>query len=223
MDLDRGALAKLDRRILSGLDHDEQSQMVRVPVSEAVWSTWRHYCKAVGVAMGRGVAGLIANELGAVEGSTSGGGAAFIGGLQRRLVARAEELDVRERRLDDRERSLRASAAGSGHSIRVVSPREGRPKRAVPVRFGLQVQTMPRHLTRMPSHAYAPRMVAEPRSFRVDYRCVRDWPDMGGSRLENPCSGFGSYPSMSDGGCHVRTENPSAGSSANDGCAPPVN
>jgi hypothetical protein len=109
MELDRGTLAKIDRRILSGLDHNEHSQMVRVPASEAVWSTWRRYCKAVGVAMGRGVAGLIANELGAVEGSTSGGGAAFIGGLQRRLVARAEELDVRERRLDERERSLRAS------------------------------------------------------------------------------------------------------------------
>ena len=44
MDLDRAALAKIDRRILSGLDHDEHSQMVRVPVSEAVWSTWRWGC-----------------------------------------------------------------------------------------------------------------------------------------------------------------------------------
>jgi hypothetical protein len=109
MELERGALARIDRGILSGLDHSEHSQMVRVPVSEVVWSTWRRYCKALGVAMGRGVAGLIANELGTVEGSTTGGGAAFIEGLQRRLVARAENLDVRERRLDDRERSLRAS------------------------------------------------------------------------------------------------------------------
>jgi hypothetical protein len=109
MELDRGTLAKIDRRILSGLDHNEHSQMVRVPVSEVMWSTWRRYCKALGVAMGRGVAGLIANELGTVDGSTTGGGAAFIEGLQRRLVARAENLDVRERRLDDRERSLRAS------------------------------------------------------------------------------------------------------------------
>jgi hypothetical protein len=109
MELDRGTLAKIDRRILSGLDHNEHSQMVRVPVSEVVWSMWRRYCKALGVAMGRGVAGLIANELGTVDGSTTGGGAAFIEGLQRRLVARAENLDVRERCLDDRERSLRAS------------------------------------------------------------------------------------------------------------------
>jgi hypothetical protein len=109
MELDRGALARIDRRILSGLDHNEHSQMVRVPVSEAVWSMWRRYCKALGVAMGRGVAGLIADELGIVEGSTKVGGAAFAGELQRQLVARAENLDVRERRLDERERSLRAS------------------------------------------------------------------------------------------------------------------
>jgi hypothetical protein len=109
MDVDRGALAKIDRRILSGLDHNERSQMVRVPVSEAVWSMWRRYCKAKGVAMGRGVAGLIAHELGTVEGSTTGGGAVFAGELQRRLVARAEDLDVRERRLDEREASVRAS------------------------------------------------------------------------------------------------------------------
>jgi hypothetical protein len=109
MDLDRGALARIDRWILSGLDHNEHSQMVRVPVSEVMWSMWRRYCTAQGVAMGRGVAGLIAHELGIVEGTTTGGGAAFAGDLQRRLVARAEDLDVRERRLDERERSLRAS------------------------------------------------------------------------------------------------------------------
>ena len=109
MELDRRALAKIDRRILSGLDHNEHSQMVRVPVSEAVWSMWRRYCKALGVAMGRGVAGLIVHELGTVEGSITGGGVVFAGDLQRRLVARSEDLDVRERRLDERERSLRAS------------------------------------------------------------------------------------------------------------------
>ena len=110
MDLDRGALARIDRGIFSGLDHNEHSQMVRVPVSEAMWSMWRRCCKALGVAMGRGVARLIVHELGTVGGSTGGGaGFTFVGELQRRLVARAEELDVRERRLDERERSLRAS------------------------------------------------------------------------------------------------------------------
>ena len=105
----RGTLAKIDRRILSRFGHDERYRIVRVPVSEAMWSTWRRYCKALGVAMGRGVAGLIVHELGIVAGSTTGGGAAFAGGLQRQLVTRAEDLDVRERRLDERERSLRES------------------------------------------------------------------------------------------------------------------
>ncbi len=31
MDLDRGALANLDRRLLAGLERDERFQMVRVP------------------------------------------------------------------------------------------------------------------------------------------------------------------------------------------------
>ena len=65
MELNR-ALAGIDRRILAGLDHNEQSQMVRMPVSEVVWSTWRRHCTALGVAMGRGVAHLIAHELGIV-------------------------------------------------------------------------------------------------------------------------------------------------------------
>ena len=38
-DLGRGVLAKIDRKVLSGLGHDENYRMVRVPVSEALWST----------------------------------------------------------------------------------------------------------------------------------------------------------------------------------------
>ena len=56
-DLDRGALAKIDRKVLSGLGHEEVYQMVRVPVSEALWSTWHRYCEALGVSMGRAVSG----------------------------------------------------------------------------------------------------------------------------------------------------------------------
>lgn len=52
MDVDLGALAKIDRKMLSGLDHEESWQMVRVPVSDAMWSTWRRYCGALGVSMG---------------------------------------------------------------------------------------------------------------------------------------------------------------------------
>ena len=69
-DLDRGALAKIDRRVLSGLGHEEVYQMVRVPVSAALWSTWRRYCEALGVSMGRAVSELIAHELRTVVGVT---------------------------------------------------------------------------------------------------------------------------------------------------------
>lgn len=40
----------------------------QVPVSDAVWSTWRRYCEAVGLSMGEGVARLIAHELEIVVG-----------------------------------------------------------------------------------------------------------------------------------------------------------
>jgi hypothetical protein len=51
MDIDRGALANLDRRLLAGLDRDERFQMVRVPVSPAKWSTWKRYCDSAGISM----------------------------------------------------------------------------------------------------------------------------------------------------------------------------
>ena len=35
MALDRGALAKIDRRVLAELDHDDGVQLVKVPLSEA--------------------------------------------------------------------------------------------------------------------------------------------------------------------------------------------
>jgi hypothetical protein len=109
MDLDRGTLARIDRRMLSGLGHDESWQMLRVPVSEAMWSTWRRYCAALGISMGRAVAGLIAHELGTFAAGDVGSGVGLGLDLPEQLAAKAEALDVRERRLDDRERSLKAS------------------------------------------------------------------------------------------------------------------
>ncbi|MCP4306987.1 MAG: hypothetical protein GY788_19360 [bacterium] len=66
MDLDRGALTNLDRRLLAKLGRDEQFQMVRLPVSSAKWSTWKRYCGTVGISMGRAVAALINRELASV-------------------------------------------------------------------------------------------------------------------------------------------------------------
>ncbi|MFQ5968070.1 MAG: SEC-C metal-binding domain-containing protein, partial [Acidimicrobiia bacterium] len=104
--MDRGALARIDRRILSELGRDESYRMVRVPSSEALWSTWRRYCGVLGMSMGRAIAGLIVHELGTASGPGTDSGPLFASELQRQMLARAEDLDARERRLDERERAL---------------------------------------------------------------------------------------------------------------------
>ena len=63
MDLDRGVLARIDRKLLAGLDQDETYRMVRVPVMASKWSTWKRYCESAGVSMGRAIATLIDREL----------------------------------------------------------------------------------------------------------------------------------------------------------------
>ena len=54
MALDRGRLANIDRRLFSELSHDAGTQTVKVPVSDAAWSTWRRYCDVLGLTMGEG-------------------------------------------------------------------------------------------------------------------------------------------------------------------------
>ena len=107
MDLDRGVLARIDRRVLSGLDRDERYRMVRVPTDGAVWSAWKRYCDATGVSMGRAIAGLVEHELGTVIGQDEG--SVFGAEVERRLAERVEVLDARERSLTEREQALRAS------------------------------------------------------------------------------------------------------------------
>ena len=63
MDLDRGTLARVDRKLLAGLGQDTTFQMVRVPVTAARWSTWKRYCESAGVSMGRAIVTLIDREL----------------------------------------------------------------------------------------------------------------------------------------------------------------
>jgi hypothetical protein len=109
MALDRGSLAKIDRKVFAELGHTVATQTVRVPLSDAMWSTWRRYCQAIGVTMGEGIAGLVDYELGALVSEDEPQGAVFAPELERRLVARSEALDTLERRLDEREHSLRAS------------------------------------------------------------------------------------------------------------------
>lgn len=114
MALDRGTLAKIDRRVFSELDHAGGVQVVKVPVSDAVWSTWRRYCEAMGLSMGEGVAGLISHELQTVVGTRGDSGALFVEDFERkakdrtsRLDARAQELDTRTEQLKRREEQLR--------------------------------------------------------------------------------------------------------------------
>lgn len=109
MALDRGILAKIDRRVFAEFGHTDVTQTVKVPLSDAVWSVWRRYCEAVGLTMGEGVAGLIAHELGTLVSEDENHGAVYAPELERQLGARSEALDIREHRLNEKERSLRAS------------------------------------------------------------------------------------------------------------------
>lgn len=109
MALDRGSLAKIDRRVFAELGHTVATQTVKVPLSDAMWSTWRRYCQAIGLTMGEGIAGLISYELGTLVSEDEPPGVVFAPELRRRLVARSAALEIREHRLDEREQSLNAS------------------------------------------------------------------------------------------------------------------
>jgi hypothetical protein len=66
MPLDRGTLTRIDHRAFVELDHSDGVQVVKVPVSDALWSTWRRYCDVLGITMGQAVADLIGHELATV-------------------------------------------------------------------------------------------------------------------------------------------------------------
>ena len=101
MELERGRLARIDRRLLAELSRDERFQMVRVPVTPARWSTWKRNCNAAGISMGRAIVALIDRELASVFGDS--------GGEALELAHRAEEeLARREAEVAARERDLKA-------------------------------------------------------------------------------------------------------------------
>jgi hypothetical protein len=107
MALERGTLTRIDRRVFAELAHTGGIQAVKVPVSDAVWSTWTRYCEAIGISMGEGVAGLIAHELETVVGDAGDAGGVFADRVARRAEERASRLDARERELDARAERLR--------------------------------------------------------------------------------------------------------------------
>jgi len=133
MALDRGKLTRIDRRVFAELAHTGGSQAVKVPVSDAVWSTWRRYCEAVGLSMGEGVAGLIAHELEIVVSDGGDAGDVFADQVARQAEERASRLDARERELDTRAERLRDKGAhliAWEHRIR-TQRMSGAPVRAV--------------------------------------------------------------------------------------------
>ena len=130
MGLDRGTLAKIDRRVFAELSHVHGIQVVKVPVSDAVWSTWRRYCGAMGLSMGDGVAGLMLHELRTVVGVDGTNAGVFADRIteqeeeraaqrdsrQDQLAAQAEALRKKEEHLRAWERRLRTPRVANGRT-----------------------------------------------------------------------------------------------------------
>ena len=135
MSLNRRILAGVDARLGSELAHDEDPRQVKVPVSDAVWSTWRRYCDAVGVPMGRGLAILMHQELASVVDEDLEGLADRLADRESAIVARESELTeaqesvrVREVEVGIRERRLAEHQAKTPHTPleEWVPPKRGR-------------------------------------------------------------------------------------------------
>ena len=107
MALDRGMLAKIDRRVFAELDHGHGVQAVKVPVSDAVWSTWRRYCEAMGLSMGEGVAWIILDELRTLVDVDNLNAAVFAEQITQQTDERAAQLDARQDQLASQAEALR--------------------------------------------------------------------------------------------------------------------
>jgi len=116
MDLDRGTLAKIDRKLLAGLGQDEAFQMVRVPVTAAKWLTWKRYCDAAGVSMGRAIMALIERELVGVFGESARDEMpVFAGRAEEQLAAQEAQVAARVREVKAAEKRL----GGWGERLRL--------------------------------------------------------------------------------------------------------
>lgn len=109
MDLDRGVLARVDRKLLADLGQDETYRMVRVPVAAAKWSTWKRYCDSAGVSMGRAITTLIDRELVSVFGDhTADHSPVFAERSEEEQASRQEQVARREEKASAVEGRLRA-------------------------------------------------------------------------------------------------------------------
>ncbi len=108
MDIDRGTLARIDRKLLAGLSDDEAYRTVRVPATGAKWSTWKRYCDSVGISMGRAVTMLIDRELIGVFGDAAGDESpVFAQRATEELANRVAKIEAREREVDTNEVRIR--------------------------------------------------------------------------------------------------------------------
>ena len=133
MTLNRSALAKVDAKLRSEMGHDERIHLVKVPVSEAAWSTWRRHCDGAGVSMGRGLAILIHQELASVVGEDLEGLGDMLAAREAAIVSQEGELsEAAERvRVREVEVGLRERRLAEHHEMRPHTPLEQwvRPKR----------------------------------------------------------------------------------------------
>ncbi len=109
MDLGRGVLARIDRKLLAGLGQDETYRMVRVPVTASKWATWKRYCDSAGISMGRAIVTLIDRELVSVFGDHTGDHLPVLAEqAQEELARRQEQVARREESASGAEERLRA-------------------------------------------------------------------------------------------------------------------
>ncbi len=81
--------------------------MVKVPVSDSVWSTWRRYCDAMGLSMGEGVARLICGELETVVDGDGTTAAELAEQIAQHATERSLRLDARQREVEAQSEGLR--------------------------------------------------------------------------------------------------------------------
>jgi hypothetical protein len=109
MELGRGTLARIDRRLLAGLGQDETYRMVRVPVTASKWSTWKRHCDSAGISMGRAIGTLIDHELSGVLDDSSGDGSPVLAEqAEEELARRQTQVARREEKAAAVEARLRA-------------------------------------------------------------------------------------------------------------------
>lgn len=106
MALEGGVLARIDRRLLKELSDEPGTQLVKLPVSPAAWSTWRRYCEIVGLTMGAALAALLRRELESVVESNLAPDATLLTDRSRQLDERESRLAEHERRVAEREARL---------------------------------------------------------------------------------------------------------------------